>query len=245
MAHLYFRGADRVADACTAAVARALRDATVTTGRREVAVPSVLAPERLAAITAHCGPDVTVVSIRQSAGRIDLGDLRARTSEATAAVYLETPNYLGVIEADVPEVVDMTRRLRATAVVAVDPASLGVQRPPDADVVIGLGDAPPDPELADAILRATDRAAERIGTVAGVRIRWPGYFAELVVDFSGTGATVAAINAFLAGRGIIGGRDLSSEFPVLGEAALYRVTAAHTAADFDALAAALTEAVTR
>jgi glycine dehydrogenase subunit 1 len=80
--------------------------------------------------------------------------------------------------------------------------------------------------------------------VPGVAVRWPaGFFKEFVVDFAGTGRTVADINSGLRTRGIFGGKDLSADLPELGQAALYCVTELHTAADIAALVRALTEVV--
>ena len=68
--------------------------------------------------------------------------------------------------------------------------------------------------------------ARRLDAVPGVRA--PGlegaFFKEFVVDFNGTGRTVAAINQAMLAQGIFGGRDLSQEFPRLGQSALYCVT---------------------
>jgi glycine dehydrogenase subunit 1 len=52
---------------------------------------------------------------------------------------------------------------------------------------------------------------------------------------------VAEVNTALRGRGILGGKDLSAEYPELGESALYCVTEIHTKADIDRLAAELEE----
>ena len=46
-----------------------------------------------------------------------------------------------------------------------------------------------------------------------------------------------------ASRGIFGGKDLSRDFPALGQSALYCVTEVHTQADLDRLAAAVAEVV--
>jgi glycine dehydrogenase subunit 1 len=56
---------------------------------------------------------------------------------------------------------------------------------------------------------------------------------------------VAAINAELRARGIFGGKDLSADFPQLGQAALYCVTEVHTEDDIAALVAALEEVLGR
>lgn len=67
------------------------------------------------------------------------------------------------------------------------------------------------------------------------------FFKEFVVDFNGTGKTVADINKALLEKGIFGGKDLSAEFANLGQSALYCVTEIHTKEDIDTLAAALKE----
>jgi glycine cleavage system P protein (glycine dehydrogenase) subunit 1 len=96
-------------------------------------------------------------------------------------------------------------------------------------------------ELGETILQRSHYAAKRIGEVAGVSVRWPGFFKELVVDFAETGRSVAEVNTALRERGIFGG---SHAHPSLGESALYCVTEVHTQDDIDRLAGALAE-VTR
>ena len=54
---------------------------------------------------------------------------------------------------------------------------------------------------------------------------------------------MAEINRALLDKGIFGGKDLSREFPELGQSALFSVTEVHTQADIDRLAAALSEVV--
>jgi glycine dehydrogenase subunit 1 len=99
-------------------------------------------------------------------------------------------------------------------------------------------------ELGESILQRSHYAARRIAELPGVRVRWPGFFKELVVDFTDTGRTVAEVNAALLARGIFGGGDLSPSHPGLGQCALYCVTEVHTQDDIDRLARELAE-VTR
>ena len=54
---------------------------------------------------------------------------------------------------------------------------------------------------------------------------------------------MAEINKDLLARDIFGGKDLSQEFPELGQSALYCVTEVHTKADIDMLVEALKEVV--
>jgi glycine dehydrogenase subunit 1 len=70
-------------------------------------------------------------------GRLDLADLRAKLSADVAAVYLETPNYLGIIEDDAGEIATAARAAGAEVIAGVDPLSLGVLAPPG-ELGVGL-----------------------------------------------------------------------------------------------------------
>lgn len=98
-------------------------------------------------------------------------------------------------------------------------------------------------EIGTTISANAAWAAARVAEVPGIRVRWGGFFKEFVVDFTDTGRTVGEVDAALRSRGILGGKDLSGDFPELGQAALYCVTEVHTAEDIDALVSGLKEAV--
>ena len=99
-------------------------------------------------------------------------------------------------------------------------------------------------EVGRLIIARSHYAARRLAEIDGVRIAYPeGFFKEFVVDFGATGKTVADVNRGLRDRGIFGGKDLSHDFPELGQSALFCVTEVHTAADLDRLAAAVAEVV--
>jgi glycine dehydrogenase subunit 1 len=98
-------------------------------------------------------------------------------------------------------------------------------------------------EIGTTISANSAWAANELAHVPGVRVRWQGFFKEFVVDFSDTGRTVDQINASLRAANIFGGKDLSADFPELGQSALYCVTEVHTADDIDALVSALKEAL--
>jgi glycine dehydrogenase subunit 1 len=129
------------------AAGHAVRMASRMTGRREVLVPRSLDPERLAVIRTFCEPretashlEVTLVDFDPATGRTDLDDLAAKIGDETAAVYFETPSYLGTIEADAVEVIRLAHEHGAEAIAGVDPISLGVLAPPGdygADIAVG------------------------------------------------------------------------------------------------------------
>ena len=107
-------------------------------------IPGALDPERKAVIANYCGHthlqrhlDVRSVAYRSEDGRLDLDDLSRQLNGDVAAVYLENPNFFGVIEDQAHEVVAAARRLGAEVIAGVDPISLGVLAPPG-ELGIGL-----------------------------------------------------------------------------------------------------------
>jgi glycine cleavage system P protein (glycine dehydrogenase) subunit 1 len=98
-------------------------------------------------------------------------------------------------------------------------------------------------DLGEGIMLRARYAAVQIGQIPGVGVPFSQspHFQEFVVNFDGTGRTVAEIHTALLARGIFGGKDLSGEFPELGQSALYCVTEVHTQADIDRLVPALEE----
>ncbi len=99
-------------------------------------------------------------------------------------------------------------------------------------------------EVGRLIVGRSHYAAGRLAELGGVRIRFPrGFFKEFVVGFDDTGKTVAEVNRALRERGIFGGKDLSRDFPELGQSALYCVTEVHAREDIERLVDAVAEVV--
>ncbi len=99
-------------------------------------------------------------------------------------------------------------------------------------------------EIGEAIMQKSTYAAARLSEIKGVQhVFRPPYFGEFVVNFDGTGKTVAEINRALLQQGIFGGADLSAAFPELGQSALYCVTEMHSKEDIDRLVASLSKIV--
>lgn len=100
-------------------------------------------------------------------------------------------------------------------------------------------------ELGETILDRTRYAAVALSGVPGVNGSLFGgsTFKELVVNFDGTGRSVAAVNDALRERGIFGGSDLGAEFPELGASALYGFTEKHRKDDIDRLVSTVSEVV--
>ena len=312
----------------------AARMASRLTGRRELLVPQNLGRERRSIIAELCEPEYMAghIAVRDvacdAAGHVDLADLRAKLSDATAAVYFENPGYLGQLEPRAAEICRLTRGAGAISIAGVDPISLGIVAPPGAygaDIAVGdlqplgihmaagtglsgfmafrdeeayvrecpfaiytilettvpgehtfaellsgrtsygLRDKAPDfvgtqtglwaicaavylasmgpqgmREVGETIVRRARYAARRLAALPGVTLPLgEGFFKEFPIRFAGR--TVAEVNKALLARGIFGGRDLSADYPELGQSALYCVTEVHTRTDIDRLVAALAE----
>jgi glycine dehydrogenase subunit 1 len=100
-------------------------------------------------------------------------------------------------------------------------------------------------EIGEVIMQKSHYTARQLAAIKNVRSpMFDGpFFREFVVNFDGTGKTIAEINAALLNQGIFGGKDLSQEYPELGKCALYCVTELHRQADIDRMVAAVREIV--
>jgi len=98
-------------------------------------------------------------------------------------------------------------------------------------------------EIGEGILYRSQYAKQEMSKLENVNtgVFQAPQFKEFIVNFDKTGRTVAEINQALLGKGIFGGKDLSREFPWLGESALYCFTEVHTKEDIDLLVSAMRE----
>jgi glycine dehydrogenase subunit 1 len=96
-------------------------------------------------------------------------------------------------------------------------------------------------EVGRSILQVSQYAMRRLSRIKGVKCpRFDSpHFKEFVVDFNESSKRVSAINAALQKQEIFGGKDLSKDYPELGQSALYCFTEMHTQEDINRLAKAL------
>jgi glycine dehydrogenase subunit 1 len=112
------------------------------TGRRRFVVSRGVHPhsrETLATYSVGYGAEIAEVGLE--GGVTDAGVLAAAVDGETAAVFLQSPNFLGAVE-DVEALGAATKEHGALLVVACDPMTLGVLRPPGeqgADIALGEG----------------------------------------------------------------------------------------------------------
>ncbi len=126
------------------ALAEAAFMACGVTKRDKVLVAKTVHPEyREVTRTYTRFRDVKVGEIGYKKGTLDLEDLASKLDGSVAAVLVQSPNFLGVIE-DVKQLAEMAHDKGAMLVVSVDPISLALFEPPGklgADIVTGEGQA--------------------------------------------------------------------------------------------------------
>jgi glycine dehydrogenase subunit 1 len=101
-------------------------------------------------------------------------------------------------------------------------------------------------ELGETVIQRSHYAAKVLTEVPGLRVNPFGgaFFQEFAVNFDETGKTVAEVNkALLEQKRIFGGKDLSRDFPWLGQSALCCFSETTSADSIDALADALKDVV--
>ena len=318
------------------AASSALLMAGRITGRRTALVAASCGQDKLSHMHNFCRHALEIVRVDfdERTGLLNLEDLAAKLGPAVAAVYFETPGYLGTIEVNAAAICRMAHEAGALSIVGVDPISLGALEAPalyGADLCVGdaqpLGnrmnagggmcgfiasrdedvycneyptylysiapgakkgdfgfaqcthertsyvrrDSSPDyigtsawlaaitasvylalmgpkgmREVGETILQRRQYAQNLLDGIAGVdaKVFSAPAFKEFVVNFDKTGKTVEQINQGLLEKGIFGGKDLSGEYPRLGQSALYCVTEIHDVEDIKVLRDALKEVVT-
>jgi glycine dehydrogenase subunit 1 len=116
--------------------------AHAVTGRRELVVAETVNPlYRRVLGTYTAGLGMVIREVPCPEGQVDPVALARLTGQKTAAVLIQHPNFLGILEPQ-DEIVRVVQEAGALAVVSADPVSLGVLKPPGeagADIAVGEG----------------------------------------------------------------------------------------------------------
>ncbi len=98
-------------------------------------------------------------------------------------------------------------------------------------------------EIGEGLMQRCRYLMQKLAAIPGLRLPFyeTPHFTEFVVNFNATGRAAAQVNQALLECDIFGGKDLSAEFPTLGQSMLICVSEVHTKADLDRLAEALRE----
>ena len=123
------------------AMAEAALMAARVTKRNKFIVPKHLSPEKkLVLKTYTAGPAIEIVEVPwDERGQMDIEKLKEAVDGA-AGVYVEIPNFFGLLEENIPEIGEIAHKAGALFVVGVDPTILGIVEAPGelgADVVVG------------------------------------------------------------------------------------------------------------
>jgi len=98
-------------------------------------------------------------------------------------------------------------------------------------------------ELGETVMYRASYAMRRLSKLRGIRtpVFNSPHFKEFTVNFDKTSLSVKQVNEKLLQRNVHGGKDLSKEFPELGQTALYCVTEIHSKEEIDRLTDGLSE----
>ncbi|NJD99092.1 aminomethyl-transferring glycine dehydrogenase subunit GcvPA [Thermococcus sp. LS1] len=124
----------------TAMAEAALMSARVTRKNKFV-VPKHMSPEKKKVLhTYTAGPGVEIEYVNwNERGQLDLEELKEKV-EGAAGVYVEMPNFFGILEEEIQAIGEIAHDAGALFVVGVDPTILGIVEAPGelgADIVVG------------------------------------------------------------------------------------------------------------
>ena len=108
----------------------------------EVLVADTVDPQTLAVMKTYCeSRDVKIVMVQSKDHRVDVEDLKAKLNERSAGLYVESPNYYGLIE-EIEECTKIVHENKTKMIMGCDPIALAIYKSPgemDVDIAIGEG----------------------------------------------------------------------------------------------------------
>jgi glycine dehydrogenase subunit 1 len=93
-------------------------------------------------------------------------------------------------------------------------------------------------ELGENIIQRSHYAAKILDEIAGVYIPYTGFFKEFPAQFQ---MPVNEVHKKLLEHKILGGNDISKDYPMLGNSAIYCITETHSRNDIEHLQRSLME----
>ncbi|MDG6954177.1 MAG: aminomethyl-transferring glycine dehydrogenase subunit GcvPA [Nitrososphaerota archaeon] len=127
------------------AAGEAVRMAARVTGRKRAILAASSGPRRKDVIRTYTSPTglaLDTVGFSKSGGTLDLDALGRKLSDDVACLYVECPNYFGIIEEGIAEAAAKVHAAGGLVIVGVDPISLSLVKEPGsygADIVVGEG----------------------------------------------------------------------------------------------------------
>lgn len=128
-------------DGASAAAEAALL-ATDSTRRKQIVVSETVHPETRTVLSTFLKhQNVELITVPMNDGVTDIEAIRSAVSTKTAAVLIQSPNFLGYLE-EIEEVEKLIHKEGGLLILSVDPISLGLFKSPGewgADIVVGEG----------------------------------------------------------------------------------------------------------
>jgi glycine dehydrogenase subunit 1 len=108
----------------------------------EVLVADTVDPQTLAVMKTYCeSRDVKIVMVQNKGHRLDIEDLKAKLNDRSAGLYVESPNYYGLIE-EIEECTKIVHENKTKMIMGCDPIALAIYKSPgemDVDIAVGEG----------------------------------------------------------------------------------------------------------
>jgi glycine dehydrogenase subunit 1 len=125
------------------ALAEACLLAHYHTEKNKILIPENLHPFYKKVLKTYvAGRGLKLVEIAHIDGQIRASAVKEKIDEQTAAVVVQNPNFLGILEEDIEEIEKLTHSSGALLIMVCDPISLGILKTPgeyNADIVVGEG----------------------------------------------------------------------------------------------------------
>ncbi len=126
------------------ALAEAILMAVAQTGRREVLISRFVNPNYIATVRSYiAGQKIRIRTLEDFEGFTSHSDVKAKLTNKTAAVVVQSPNFVGIIE-KTPELIKPTKEAGAAFIMVYDPLSLGILASPGemgVDIAVAEGQA--------------------------------------------------------------------------------------------------------
>ena len=115
---------------------------TLERNKDEILVSDTIDPETLAVIKTYCeSRSVKVTLLKNRSHLTDLEEVKKSLNERTAGLYIESPNYYGLVE-DVEAFAELMHENKARIIEGCDPVSLALYKAPGemgVDIAVGEG----------------------------------------------------------------------------------------------------------
>lgn len=127
------------------ALAEAIMMANRINKRNVVLVPKLMNPYHKEVVkTWTYGKAIKFVEIpeKKDTGTLDIEKLKGMLSEDISAIYIQQPNFYGILEDEIEAVIDLAKQRKIITIMGVSPLALGLIKPPgeyEVDIAVGDG----------------------------------------------------------------------------------------------------------